>query len=121
MVYALVGCSMFDRSFATALMLLGLRSPDSILSYVQTPLLFLGRSAEAISPGIYQQSQYSLHRNFFPMLGTWVGFRDYIWVGLAPINQFAIYFILLTCADIGFADGRARVSRAACLSTRWPA
>jgi hypothetical protein len=27
------------------------------------------------------QSKYSLHRDFFRIFGTWVGFRDYAWVG----------------------------------------
>lgn len=63
-------------------MLLGLRQPDSILSCMQTPLLFLGLLYGSFLAGsLPGQSKYSLHRDFFRVFGTWVWFRDYAWVG----------------------------------------
>ncbi|KAJ7876519.1 hypothetical protein B0H14DRAFT_3083123 [Mycena olivaceomarginata] len=75
-IYALVARSTppsFDRAFASTLTILGVRWPDSILSSLQTPLLFLGPLYGSYLAGTLPgQSRYSLDHHF-EMFWSWVG------------------------------------------------
>jgi len=91
-VYALIARSTlpsFDRSFASTLAILGVRWPDSILSCLQTPLLFLGPLYGSYLAGTLPgQSNYSLDRHFFETFWTWVGFRNYVW---GPLTEEIVF------------------------------
>ncbi|KAF7336111.1 putative CAAX prenyl protease 2 [Mycena venus] len=113
-VYALVACSTlpsFDRSFATTLAILGVRWPDSLLSCLQTPLLFLGPLYGSYLAGTLPwQSNYSLDYDFFDVFWTWVGFRNYVWVWICLLFSIEI----LSClrgAYVGSPNGGDRIPR----------
>lgn len=82
----LLTCGQFDRAFASTLTILGVRWPDSILSSLQTPLLFLGPLYGSYLAGTLPgQSRYSLDHHF-EMFWSWVGFRNYSWVCAARFS-----------------------------------
>ncbi|KAF8192236.1 hypothetical protein K438DRAFT_1829918 [Mycena galopus ATCC 62051] len=107
-IYALVGRSIVpssDRSIAITLSILGLRWPDSILSSIQTPLLFLGPLYGSYLAGTLPgQSGYSFKYDFCGMFTTWVGFRNYVW---GPLTEEVVF---RACVLAVYAMGSA---------TRW--
>ncbi|KAJ7759428.1 hypothetical protein DFH07DRAFT_919023 [Mycena maculata] len=69
-----------NHPLAIMLRILGISWPDSILSCLQTPLLFLGPLyASYLASVLPGQANYSLERDFFDVFCTWIGFRNYVW------------------------------------------
>ncbi|KAF7357219.1 hypothetical protein MSAN_01316800 [Mycena sanguinolenta] len=95
-LYALITRSTapsFDSS-ASILAILGVRWPRSILSCLQTPVLFLGPLYGSYLAGTLPgQSQYSLQHDFLGMFTTWVGFRNYVWGPLTEEIVFRAYVL----------------------------
>ncbi|KAJ6562179.1 hypothetical protein B0H19DRAFT_992158 [Mycena capillaripes] len=82
-VYALIGRSTlpsFKQSFEATLTILGVRWPDNVLAFLQTPVLFLGPLYGSYLAGTLPgQAKYSLDYHFFETFWTWIGFRNYVW------------------------------------------
>ncbi|KAJ7081886.1 hypothetical protein B0H15DRAFT_924169 [Mycena belliarum] len=77
------------HSFATTLALLGVRWPASVLSCLQTPILFLGPLyASYLASELPGQAGFSVSRDFFKVFTTWIGFRNYIW---APLTEEIVF------------------------------
>ncbi|KAJ7908361.1 hypothetical protein B0H13DRAFT_2193328 [Mycena leptocephala] len=91
-VYMLVARSTlpsFNDSLAETLTLLGVRWPGSILSCLQTPLLFLGPLYGSYLAGTLPfQARFSLDHHFFDMFWTWIGFRNYVW---GPLTEEVVF------------------------------
>ncbi|KAJ6546694.1 hypothetical protein DFH09DRAFT_989507 [Mycena vulgaris] len=74
---------------ARTLAVLGLSWPTSILSCLQTPLLFLGPLyASYLGVSLPAQANYFLQRDFTDVFCTWTGFRNYVW---GPLTEEIVF------------------------------
>ncbi|KAJ6514753.1 hypothetical protein DFH09DRAFT_1049058 [Mycena vulgaris] len=94
------------HAVAPMLAILGIRMPATLVSCLQTPLLFLGPLyASFLASALPGQSAYSLNRNFFDVFGTWIGFRNYIW---GPLTEEVVFraCVLSVYAMAGTSRGK---------------
>ncbi|KAJ7472660.1 hypothetical protein FB451DRAFT_1250279 [Mycena latifolia] len=97
------------HTFATTRSILGVRWPASVLSCLQTPLLFLGPFyASYLASALPGQTNYSLKRDFSDMFSTWIGFRNYVW---GPLTEEVVFrACVLAVYSMGGASRRKMIA-----------
>ncbi|KAJ7614173.1 hypothetical protein FB45DRAFT_758687 [Roridomyces roridus] len=82
--YLLLGIQIQDP-MVTTMRLLGVQWPPSVLSCLQTPLLFIGPIyGHYLASALPGQKHYSFKYHFVDTFFSWVGFRNYLW---APLTE----------------------------------
>ncbi|KAJ7480743.1 hypothetical protein FB451DRAFT_1394813 [Mycena latifolia] len=101
-VYFLVSQSASTQPLLKTLEVLGVRWPVTMLSYLQTPLLFLGPLyASFLASALPGQANFSLKHNVIDVFCTWIGFRNYVW---GPLTEEVVF---RACVLAAYAMGGA--------------
>ncbi|KAJ7662987.1 hypothetical protein B0H17DRAFT_1093154 [Mycena rosella] len=88
-LYVVVARSDYPLPWNATLAMLGVSWPATILSCLQTPVLFLGPLyASFVASTLPGQAHYSVKRDFSNVFCTWIGFRNYLW---GPLTEEIVF------------------------------